>query len=578
MGFAGIFSQLMGEVLMKRHVRDNYYVVGEGILTYDDKHKPVCLRPSTEAEMRKSRFSRMGPKGKQLDDATRGSLAEAMTAVGAQPDSATPTVPAGFTYLGQFVDHDLTFDKTAAALGDSVTVEELIQGRSPSLDLDSLYGRGPGDSADARFYSDGKRLKMGRTAATPFPDNGTNHDIDGFDLPRVGFGSKKAERRAALIPDPRNDENLAVAQTHLAFIRFHNRVVDKLAGEGAPSVTLFKAARATVVKHYQWMLRSDFLPRIVDKAVIDDVFHNGRKFFEVVPHVELDDKLRKNPTYSYMRLQPGDMPTMPVEFSVAAYRLGHSMIRGAYQWNRVFRAGGPGPIASLALLFTFSGTSGILSPDGNLDDPETGSFERLPTNWIADFRRLYDFAEVGRADLVVPAAAGNKTKRIDSLLVDPLKQLPLGSIGERGNTPPSPQRNLAFRNLTRAQMVELATGQQMAAFMGITPLTPAQIINGNGGAVLTGLSDAQKDALTKDTPLWFYVLREAELGSGRLKGVGGRIVAEVFHRAMEGSQNSILRDPSWKPTLGPNANTFRMVDLLLFAFEGKAELLNPLGA
>ena len=167
------------------------------------------------------------------------------------------------------------------------------------------------------------------------------------------LGRRSRSAAPALIPDPRNDENLAVAQTHLAFIRFHNRVVDKLAGEGAPSVTLFKAARETVVKHYQWMLRGDFLPRIVDKAVIDDVFQNGRKFFEVVPDVELDDKLRKNPTYSYMRLQPGDMPTMPVEFSVAAYRLGHSMIRGAYEWNRVFRAGGPGPIASLALLFTF---------------------------------------------------------------------------------------------------------------------------------------------------------------------------------------------------------------------------------
>jgi len=97
------------------------------------------------------------------------------------------------------------------------------------------------------------------------------------------------------------------------------------------------------------------------------------------------------------------------------------MIRGAYQWNRVFRAGGPGPIASLDLLFTFSGTSGILSNDGNLSDPESGSFERLPTNWIADFRRLFDFTEAGRnGDLVVPATEFNVTKKIDSLLVDPL--------------------------------------------------------------------------------------------------------------------------------------------------------------
>jgi hypothetical protein len=72
-------------------------------------------------------------------------------------------------------------------------------------------------------------------------------------------------------------------------------------------------------------------------------------------------------------------------------------------------------------------------------------------------------------------------------------------------------------------------------------------------------------------------LREAELNGGRMNGVGGRIVAEVFHRAIEGSQISILRHPWWRPSLGPDGNTFRMVDLLLFAFEGRADLLNPLG-
>jgi hypothetical protein len=278
-----------------------------------------------------------------------------------------------------------------------------------------------------------------------------------------------------------------------------------------------------------------------------------------------------------MCVQAGDMPTMPIEFSVAAYRLGHSMIRGRYQWNRVFRAGGPGSIATLGLLFQFSGTSGILSPDGNLDDSESGSFERLPTNWIADFRRLYDFGEVLRNDLEVPDAEFNVTKRIDTLLVDPLAALPLGSFGGLGTAPPPIERNLAFRNLTRARMVELASGQQMAEMMGIAPLTPTDLINGNGGASLSNLSQVQKDALTARAPLWFYVLREAELNGGRLTGVGGRIVAEVFHRAMEGSRISILKKPSWRPKLGPDRNTFRMVDLLLFAFEGNAALLNPLG-
>ena len=59
-------------------------------------------------------------------------------------------------------------------------------------------------------------------------------------------------------------------------------------------------------------------------------------------------------------------------------------------------------------------------------------------------------------------------------------------------------------------------------------------------------------ALLKDTPLWFYILREAELNGGKLKGVGARIVAETFHRAIEGSSASIVRDPAWRPTLGPD--------------------------
>ena len=83
--------------------------------------------------------------------------------------------------------------------------------------------------------------------------------------------------------------------------------------------------------------------------------------------------------------------------------------------------------------------------------------------------------------------------------------------------------------------------------------------------------------LLTNTPLWFYVLREAELNNGKLNGVGARIVAETFHRAMEGSTSSIVRDPAWKPTLGPNNTTFRMTDLLMFAFEGKKNLLAPLG-
>jgi len=204
---------------------------------------------------------------------------------------------------------------------------------------------------------------------------------------------------------------------------------------------------------------------------------------------------------------------------------------------------------------------------------DLGGGQKLPSTWIADFRRLYDFTEAGRADLAVPEGKFNRAMRIDTTLVNPLAGLP-GF--------PAAEGNLAFRNLRRAKMVRLATGQQMVTFLKnkgvtLTKLTDVQIRDGSNGADLGGLTQAQRTKLLKDTPLWFYLLRESELNGGRLKGAGARIVAETFHRAMEGSQFSIVRDPAWRPSLGPSNQTFRMVDLLLFAFKGQKALLNPLG-
>lgn len=552
---------------MKRHVRDSFFVVGEGVLEFDGRGEATTRQPSTAEELRRFRFSRLGPKGPRTDEETRVALATAVTANVPQPDSADPAVPAGFTYLGQFVDHDLTMDRTESQLGQDVNLDELTQGRSPALDLDSVYGRGPRDKDDQVFYAqDGVKLKVGTTTPVPFPDEGTNVPFEGFDLPRRGgTAGTAADRRLPLIPDARNDENLVVAQTHLAFIRFHNRVVDELALTGLTGERLFRAAKELVVRHYQWMLRTDHLPRIIDPAIVDDVFTNGRRFFEV------PGRCRDH------------SPTMPIEFSVASYRFGHSQIRGAYQWNRVFNSTGPGGVATLFALFTFTGVSGNFDPSSgtpaDLDDVNRGPVFTLPSNWIADFRRLYDFTEAERDDLVPPAESGggNVTKRIDTLLVDPLTQLPAGTFGGRGTQFREIERNLAFRNLTRASMMELATGQQIAELFGVEPLTAEQILVGNGGAVVEGLSEEQKAQLVAATPLWFYVLREAEVGNGLMGPVGGRITAEVFHRAMEGSRISIVRSPYWRPTLGPDSSTFRMVDLLLFAFEGKADLLNPLG-
>jgi len=268
---------------MRKHARDSFFVVGEGVLEFGQDGQPRTRQPLSGEELRRFRFSRLGPEGTLHDEATRVALAGAMTPTEAEPDA---TVPAGFTYLGQFVDHDLTMDRTDAQLGEDVNLDELTQGRSPALDLDSLYGRGPEDRDDRVFYQrDGVQLKIGRTSATTFPDDRVKVELEGFDLPRAGgTAGTHADRRKPLIPDLRNDENLAVAQTHLAFIRFHNRVAGELALKGLSGNGLFAAARSEVVRHYQWMLRTDFLPRIVDPAIVADVFAHGRRFFEAPGH------------------------------------------------------------------------------------------------------------------------------------------------------------------------------------------------------------------------------------------------------------------------------------------------------
>jgi heme peroxidase len=529
---------------MVTHGSESYFVIGEGLLAESvggrngsENGAGPTVAAIASAGTPPFRFSRMGPNGagKQLGEGARKRLGEAMARAG----GGNSQIPAGFTYLGQFIDHDLTFDKTDVMLGTNVTPAQLLQARSPSLDLDSLYGAGPQDPGSAKFYeADGLHLKMGKT---------TGPAKNGFDLPR-GAGNTVAKKRKAIIPDPRNDENLAVAQTHLAMIRFHNRVVDTQLG-GVPDAQKFETAREIVTKHYQWMIRTDYLPRIAKASVVNNVFNSGRKAFEV------------NAT-------PTDVPTMPIEFSIAGFRLGHAMVRAAYNWNKIFDQGG----GTLDLLFTFSATGGNL-----------GSDTRLASIWIADFRRLYDFGEANKPGLTVPANKFNRAMRIDTRIVDPLQHLPPQTVGLPNSTGfNDKRRNLAFRNLTRAKMVKLATGQQMATFLknkgvNLTKLTKAQIRDGNNGADLGGLTAAQREAVLKNTPLWFYVLREAELNGGKLSGVGARIVAETFHRAMEGSTHSIVRDTAFTPSLGPNSSTFRMVDLLLFAFEGKKALLNPNG-
>ena len=483
------------------------------------------------ADVRKDfRFSYMSERqdGHQLTPETLDTLAMRLTAPGTGERNST--VPSGYTYLGQVIAHDLSFDLTKRQLGRVLPLERLRNAASPTLDLDTLYGGGPVDDDSKRFYVDeqGPQMVTGRTAAAdPYPA------FDGWDLPRGEDG----DPRKAMIPDPRNDDNVAVAQTHAALIRFHNRVAEEQTTASDP-FTRFEQARDIVTRHVQWIVWFDFLPRICDPGALDDVLAHGRKTFEV-------DKGRD------------DQPTMPLEFSAGVFRLGHSMVRSTYDWNRC--------VTTLGIddLFVFSGRGGDL--DGH---------DAVPSTRTADFRRLYDFTEIGRPDLEPPEL--NVALAIDTRLTRDLRKLPAGTIGL--DDPPRRKReaNLAFRNLMKARKVGLASGQDMARFLDMEPLTARQISHNDDGMDVRLDYALGEDGL-RHTPLWVYALREAErTEERRLTGVGARIVAETFHRAIEASRTSIFDGSGWEPTVKQAGKDFCMAHLLLYAFEPEPSLFGPL--
>lgn len=453
-------------------------------------------------------------------DAALSALAKAMAETGGDtPDSDHPDLPAGFTYLGQFIDHDITFDKTVGlpTIDDPATIQ---QARTPNLDLDSLYGFGPGSEVDGEMYegSPGAEIfTLGRTRP-----GGADPDLPpGFlnDLNR----RTAIDDKGAIIPDPRNDENLLVAQTHLAFLKFHNRIIAILPPTDGSGTSLFDRARQLVRFHYQWIVLHDFVKRLVRNDVFDDVMTHGRKNFR------FEDV--------------GDhKPFMPIEFSVAAYRLGHSMIRSVYDYNRVFN---PSQIpATLGLLFRFSGPKG--------DVP-------IPSDWIIDWRRFFDVGDFGG---VGDFMGINHARKIDTKIADPLKDL--AAFKRVDNPPPS----LSERNLLRGSRLGLPAGQDVAQVLGVSnPIQPAEIATGGTAAVV------KENGFDQRTPLWFYILKEAEVRENgeRLGEVGSRIVMEVFKGLLDGDENSFV-NTSWSPKeseLIPKKvpDHFTMADLLLFVNE-----------
>src|SRR6202790_3947779 len=132
------------------------------------------------------------------------------------PDAEESGIPAAYTYFGQFIDHDLTFDP-ASSLQQLNDPDALVDFRTPRLDLDSLYGRGPDDQP---YMYDGNKFRLGRPLfANEVPTNAR-------DLPRYIDPNNAQAPRRALIGDKRNDENVIVSQLHGAMLRFHNKLVD----------------------------------------------------------------------------------------------------------------------------------------------------------------------------------------------------------------------------------------------------------------------------------------------------------------------------------------------------------------
>ena len=458
-----------------------------------------------------------------VDDGPLQELADAMK--DANPDDAAGNntkVPAGFTYLGQFVDHDITLDLTS--FGDKEADPDAVENfRTPALDLDNVYGLGPDGSrqlyarnpGDTDGKTPGPKLLIGKTINVPFGGVTGDHRND---LPRSPEGF-------ALIGDHRNDENLLVAQTHLAMLKFHNKVCDQLAASGTPVGEIFTQARQIVTWHYQWMVLHDFVERITEKGIVAKILEQGRRFY----------RFKKT-------------PYMPVEFSAAAYRLGHSMVREVYGHNRIFTPGPGGIPATLDLLFKFTGLSGGIIGD-LAPNPLTPPLPLpvLSSNWIIDWRRFHEVLAANPADVRL-----NPSRKLDPFVVPQLHTLPGGG------------GSLPFRNLKRGVLLGLPSGQDVAKAMRIkNPLTPAEISKGTDGAV------AKKHGLHEHTPLWYYILKEAEQRGGgeKLGPVGATIISEVFVGLVHGDHQSYLwlKGKNWTPTLPSKIpGEFTMADLLRF--------------
>ncbi|MFL5202959.1 MAG: peptidoglycan-binding protein [Microvirga sp.] len=447
--------------------------------------------------------------------------------VGGAKGPGDSAIPAIYTYFGQFLDHDITFDETSASvpalasldLAPLSSLSGLRNSRTLRLDLDSVYeGSAPRDDTDPR------KMKIGSVEHlnNPNPPLGRPPGkSDGNDLPRQGRSEDPSTDRAALIGDPRNDENLIVSQLHLAFLKAHNSLVDEVGGD-------FDAVRTEMRRRYQRIVLTDFLGKVCDPAVLSDVMANGPR---------------------HWRIENGDDLFMPVEFAAAAYRFGHSMIRTLYDYNLNFSP------TDLGTLFTFTALTGQLGENIGLPAELT---DTLPENWIIQWERF------------VHAPDGSGTpqmaREIDVRLTDFTFKLQ-NTFGEvEGANDPDPNvvhvaPRLAVRNLLRGYLMRLPTGQAVAGLLGEPVLS--------GEALVAALPDvealrAAARPFARRTPLWFYLLAEAGDPNGakgqHLGRVGSRIVAEVVWNLVRHSADSVLANG-----VTSNVGRFTLAELIALA-------------
>jgi len=437
-------------------------------------------------------------------------LGRAMSEANATSDLDSAT-PAAYTYFGQFLDHEITLtqeatpgvlfelnDPNLAPMPPDTVQEKIVNGRSPRLDLDCLYGRLPHGKLEFR---DGNRMRLGKVSVVGNRPPGKD---DFNDLKRKPPSTDQNVDREAIIGDPRNDENLIVAQLHVAFLRAHNALVDR--GHS------FTEASLLMRQHFQWLVIHDFLKRIAAPEIVDEILERGQNCFYRPPAGQL---------------------FMPLEFSVAVYRFGHSMVRDVYRYNRNF------PQATLGQLFALTALNGNINPT-----PGDG-FATLPENWIIEWE---DFLDGGL----------NSARRIDPHLAEPLF-----ALRDAAGAPLPDEAMLPVRNLLRGYMLRIPTGQAVAKVMGLPEMTAKDIQKAVGKAQAQIL---RKSGFLTRTPLWYYILAEsADHLPDHLGPVGSTIVAEVLIELTRGSEDSIPVRPGWKPTLGAKPGRFTLRDLLRLA-------------